>query len=247
MLPMHGKVFYSRFDPQKPITLSSPQKPILNVDGFVVGFYKWISAGSLGSQKSFGVLHADYLSQIHLNRLKVGENVLTIASRKALTLPAGKNKKPVRTMELADKGNVIVVRMGILSKSIPDGGANNGSGQVLFYPAQIRMIAKDTKRNEPNKSTTLLGAGKALWPIGFLDNSGKLVNSELEKVQTSDTKGLKDRTVWLDAVFQLPPGYEGILLEFKQSSILKLPEAVPSTEEIEQALNKADEDENKPA
>lgn len=241
MLPLQGKLFYSRFDPQKPVTLSNPQKPILNVDGFVVGLYKWISAGSFSSDKSFGVLHADFLSQIHLNRLKIGDKVLTISSRKALTLPSGKNKKPVRTMELADKGKVTVVRMGILAKSIPDGGANNGSGQILFYPAQIRMIAK---KSGPSN---LKGVGKALWPIGFLDEEGKLVSSDLEKTETPDTKGLKDRTVWRDAVFQLPPGYEGVLLQFKQNAVVQLPAAVASTEEIEQALNKGDEDENKPS
>lgn len=237
MLPLQGKMFYSRFDPEKPITLSNPKTPIVNVDGFVVGFYKWISAGALNSDKSFGVLHADFLSQIHLNRLKVNEKVLTIGSRKALTLPAGKNKKPVRTMELADKGKVTVVRMGILAKSIPDGGANNGSGQILYYPAQIRMIAKNTG------SRNLQGSGKALWPIGFLADGGKLAGSDLEKIETPDTKGLKDRTVWLDAVFQLPPGYEGVLLEFKQNAVVELPEAVPSTEEIERALNRGDEEE----
>jgi hypothetical protein len=237
MLPMQGKVFYTRFDPEKPITLSNPQKPVLNVDGFVVGFYKWISAGSLSSGKSFGVLHADFLSQIHLNKLKVGDNVLTIGSRKALTLPLGKTKKPVRTMELPDKGKVTVVRMGILAKSIPDGGANNGSGQILFYPAQIRMIAKKAG------STNLQGAGKALWPIGFLDTEGRLTGSDLEKVETPDTKGLKDRTVWLDAVFQLPPGYEGVLLQFKQNAVVQLPESVASSEEIEQALDKSEEEE----
>ncbi len=222
---------------EKPITLSNPQKPIFNVDGFVVGFYKWISAGSLSSDKSFGVLHADFLSQIHLNKLKVGDNVLTIGSRKALTLPSGKTKKPVRTMEVPDKGKVTVVRMGILAKSIPDGGANNGSGQILFYPAQIRMIAKKAG------STNLQGAGKALWPIGFLDTEGRLAGSDLEKVETPDTKGLKDRTVWLDAVFQLPPGYEGVLLQFKQNAIVQLPESVASTEEIEQALDRSEEEE----
>ncbi|MCE5186468.1 MAG: hypothetical protein LLF76_10115 [Planctomycetaceae bacterium] len=241
MLPMQGKIFYSRFDPEKPITLSNPKKPFVNVDGFVVGFYKWISAGSLSSGKSFGVLHADFLSQIHLNRLKVGEDVLTISSRKALTLPSGKNKKPVRTMDLADKGKVTVVRMGILAKSIPDGGANNGSGQILFYPAQIRMIAKKSG------SLNLKGGGKALWPIGFLDMEGKLVGSDLEKIETPDTKGLKDRTVWLNAIFQLPPGYEGVLLEFKQNAVVQLPPAVQSTPEVEQALNKGDEEENKPS
>jgi hypothetical protein len=60
----------------------------------VVGFYRWISAGSLSSSKSFGVLHADYLSQIHLNRLKVSDNVLTIGSRKALTCRRAKTSNP---------------------------------------------------------------------------------------------------------------------------------------------------------
>jgi hypothetical protein len=151
-------------------------------------------------------------------------------------VPSGKNLKPVRTMDLADKGKVTVVRMGIVAKSIPTAGPITGRGRSCFIPAQIRMIAK------PTGSRNLRGTGKALWPIGFLSN-GQLVGADLDKIETPDTKGLKDRTVWVDAVFQLPPGYEGVLLQFKQNAVVELPEAAVSNEELERALNKGDEEE----
>ncbi|MHC5083007.1 MAG: hypothetical protein ACYTET_03595, partial [Planctomycetota bacterium] len=116
MLPMHGKIFYSRFDPEGTVVLNNAKTPAVNADGFVTGLYSWVSRGSLSSAKSFGVLHADYLSQIHLNRLKVKEKVLSVASRKSLILPSGKTKKPVRTWDIPDEGKLTVVRMGIVAK-----------------------------------------------------------------------------------------------------------------------------------
>ncbi|MBP8604383.1 MAG: hypothetical protein KBI46_00895 [Phycisphaerae bacterium] len=232
MLPLQGKVFYSRFDPSKPVSLNSPKVPLLNADGFVVGLYRLVSAGSMSSGKSFGVVHADFLKQIHLNRLRVQEGVLTVSSRKALILPSGKNQKPVREWDIPNRGKLTVVRMGIVARNIADGGANNSSGQIQFFPGQIRMICKpsgtDTKK-------MLAGSGKAIWPVGFIEG-GKLVEKHLEEIITPETKGLKDRTIWLDAAFDVPQGQEGVLLQFKQYAMVQLPKAVSTSDEVEKAL-----------
>ncbi|MCI0498351.1 MAG: CvpA family protein [Planctomycetales bacterium] len=239
MLPMQGKVFYTRFDPEKPVSLSSPKTPLLNADGFVCGLYRVASAGSMSSDKSFGVVHADFLSQIHLNRLKAGQNVPAVNSRKSLVLPSGKDQKPVRTMNIPDRGEKTVVRMGIKAKNIADGGANNGSGEVQFFPAQIRMICKPAGLDKE----LLRGSGKAIWPAGFLEK-GVFVEKKLDEIIKPETKGLKDRIVWMDVVFDVPSGQKGILLQFKQCAMAELPEAVPTTEDIEKALNQSGSEEN---
>jgi hypothetical protein len=41
----------------------------------------------------------------------------------------------------------------------------------------------------------------------------------------------------MDLVYQVPQGRKAVLIGFKQNAILELPKAVPSTEEIENALN----------
>lgn len=241
MLPMQSKVLYSRFNPDGPVTLNKSQKPPLNADGFVSGLYSWISQGSMRSSKSFSVLHADFLSQIHLNRLKVKDSILTIGSRDALKLPTGSGKQPVRIWEVADpddsmnKIKVVVVRMGIDARNISDGGASNKSGQVSFYPAQLRLICKSS-----GNTGDFTGSGTAVWPIGFIEE-GQLVKKKLDEVITPSMKGLKNRTIWLDAAFEVDSSLVPVLLQFKQNAVVDLPAPKPTSEEIEQALNDTDE------
>ena len=119
LLPMHGKVFYSRFDqaPDATVAAGNPKAPALGTDGLVIGLYNRISAGSMSSGKSFGVFHADYLSQIHLNKLKTKDDVLSVCSRDALTLPQDKGQKPVR-WETVDDQELMIVRVGVWVKDI---------------------------------------------------------------------------------------------------------------------------------
>ena len=52
---------------------SSPKKAMLSPDGFVTGLFGTVSKGSfspMGEPRSFAMLHAGYVDQLHLNRLK---------------------------------------------------------------------------------------------------------------------------------------------------------------------------------
>lgn len=231
MLPMQGKVFYSRFDPEKTVSLNNPKSPLLNADGFVCGLYKLISAGSMSSGKSFGVVHADFLNQIHLNRLKIKEDVLAVNAGNSLVLASG---NPVRLWNFPDGGDMTVVRMGIKVQSIANGGAGNAAGEVQFIPAQIRMVCKPESAAEGKKE--LSGTARAVLPAGFLEY-GRLVKKNLEEIIAPDIKGLKDRILWQDVVFDIPQGQKGILLQFKQCAMVELPRAVPTSEDVEKALN----------
>ena len=93
LTPVQSKLLHNRFKPDNPIILKSPQKTFLNTDGFVTGLYGLFSRGSMSSGKSFAVLHADYLSQIHLNRIKTSDNILAVTSKKSLVAPSGNTKK----------------------------------------------------------------------------------------------------------------------------------------------------------
>ena len=232
-MPIQNKYLYSRFKMDSPVILKNPEKTLLNTDGFVVGFYGLISRGSMSGSKSFSVLHADYLSQIHLNRIKTNQDILAVTSKKSLVIPTGSTKKPVRIWDAPDKGKVTVVRMGIVAQNIQSGGAINPDtpSKIQFCPAQVRMICKPTSSDQP-----LTGTGKAVWPIGFYKD-GKLIQAKLDDIMSYDVKTAKDRIVWLDAVFEMPEGYKGVLLEFKQDALVTLPAAVPLTEENETVLN----------
>lgn len=236
LLPLQGKVFYSRFDPSGPVAPDRPKAPALSTDGFVSGLYGLISAGSMSSGKSFKVFHADYLTQIHLNKLKVQDKVLTVCSNKAVKVPSKKGQQPVRSWTSPDNEEFVVVRMGIAAKKISDGGANNADGKVEFFPAQIRLIVKEDK-TAASGAKSLSGSAKALYPVGFLKN-GSLVQSELNQTISPDPKELKNRILWLDVAFDMPQGYNPVLLEFKLNAVADLTSCtvVESTPEVENAL-----------
>ncbi|MHC5084434.1 MAG: hypothetical protein ACYSOV_02395 [Planctomycetota bacterium] len=231
LLPMHGKIFYSRFSPDSPVALNSPQKPALSTDGFVAGLYRLISSGSLRSSKSFGVLHADYLSQVHLNKLKTKDEILSICAQEALIMPTGKIKKPVRLITVDDK-ELTVIRVGVKSKKVDDGGASNASGVLQFFPGQLRLIVK-----EANAATEpMAGTATAKYPVGLWEG-GKVTEWELDQIIAPDSTQIENRVYWMDVAFQCSNGETPILLEFRQNAVIELPKAVESTPEIEGELN----------
>ena len=229
-LPMHGKVFYSQFEPGTPIVLKNPKTSALSTDGFVTGLYNRVSAGSMSSGKSFGVFHADYLSQIHLNKLKTKDDVLSVCSREALILPRDKGQKPVR-LQTVDDEEVIIVRVGVWVKDIEKGGAGR---DMKFFPAQIRLIVKEAGAAE----SPMAGTATALYPVGFWKN-GALTKSDLNKIIAPDSKEIRDKVFWMDVAFQAPEKMKPVLLEFKQNAVVDLVsyEAVKNTPEIERALD----------
>jgi len=236
LMPVQNKIAYTRFPADKPIVQSSPALPILNVDGFVIGLYSWLSRGAMASDKSFSVVGADFLTKCHLNRYRVNDGAQMIASRKSLVLPP-KAQKPLRLWTVPDKGSLAVLRVGISAKSIVDGGAGS---PVKFSMAQLRLICKLA-----DQADTLRGKGIAVWPEGLLKN-GTFVAKRLEDmVDENETLGVKDRILWIDAAFKVPDGQVPVAFQFKQNVMADLVgiAPTPTSAEIEQGLNA---DEKKP-
>ncbi|MHC4925955.1 MAG: hypothetical protein ACYTER_01260 [Planctomycetota bacterium] len=238
--PVQHKMLYSRYNPDQAVsqkTLNNVKKgAFLNPDGLVAGLYGIASKGSLSSSKSFATLHANFPDQIHLNRLKAKDGILTITSPETLDLPSGRNKNPVRTREIEDVGTVTVVRMGIMAKDIQNGGAGS---QFKFTPSQIRMVCKSTSElsasTKKNKLTA--GAGEAIYPIGVM-NGGAFTELDLnQSLPSEEMKVTKNKPLWLDMVFEVPQDSQGVLLQFKQNAVIELPAAVASTDEIEDILD----------
>ncbi len=165
LIPMQSKYLDGRYAPYNRIPVEGVEKSFLNTDGLVVRLYSLVSRGSMKSSKSFDVLHADYLSQIHNNRAKVNEKILAVTSTTSLSLPSGKNKHPIRLWESPDKDKLTIVRIGIVSKSIQSGGAGNpaNSNNIEFFPAQVRMICKSEKSSPDSRKKPLSGTGKVFF------------------------------------------------------------------------------------
>lgn len=240
LAPVHHKMIYSRFSPDSKVSLKNPQKTFLNTDGVVAGLYSLISRGSMATGKSFSTLHADYLSQLYLNRLKTQDGVLAVTSRESLTIPTGKTKRPVRIWELAEQGKVTVVRMGLGIKNVPDGGAGNPAqnGKVAFCPAQVRLICKPTA----DAGKPAAGTATPVWPIGLLDAAGQFTPTQIDEIIEPPTKGLKNQPVWIDAVFEVPSAAQAVFLQFKQNAMVELPAPVATSDEIEKDLDGKDEE-----
>lgn len=242
LMPVQHKIAYSRFSADSPLNLSRPSVPILNPDGFVTSLYTWFSRGSLASNRSFGVVQADFLTRCHLNRYHINDDVPAIASSKSLVLPPA-SKRPVRTWDIPETGDVTVVRIGIVDGSIPDGGARNNAGQIKFFTGQLRLICK------PNgDADNLRGLGQAVLPRGFLVYRNP--RAPLEGKQYSEAElgtiidkdgalGIREGKLWVDAVFKVPAGQTPVAFQFKQNatvSLLGLTQT-PTTREIERELD----------
>ncbi len=232
LAPLGSGRLYSRYDAAIDISVSNPLKPHLNTDGMVSGLFSWFSQGSLSSGKSFGVLNADFVNRNHLNRCTSSESVWIITSPKSLSLPPD-SKKPVRIWNIPEVGQVAVIRTGICSKAISDGGAANGSNDIAFTPAQVRIVCK-----AQDNAQALSGTGTPVYAVGLIENK-KLVKKKMGETISISGKDIKKQTAWIDLAFQIPQNMQPILLGFK-NAMIELPAAVPTSEEIETALEAED-------
>ena len=213
-------------------TIRNANGTLGNPDGLVAGIFGMTSKGSLGSGKSFALYHADFVDQTFLNRHKIKSNVSAIAGKDALFVPPGIG---VRLYDLDDQ-SLTVVRIGINSGLITDGGAADPDGNISFTLSQVRLICKkETASDKQN------GSGTAVYPKGLMLKR-KMVEKDLGEIITAERKDLETkfghgRAAWYDVVFDVPAGMTGVMIEFKSHCVTQLPEPVATTAEIENQLN----------
>ena len=111
MAPLTIKKPYQRFDPDSP-DIETPQKALLNADGFASGWFSLLSKGSLSGTKSFAVLHANYLDQLFLNNQNIDEDITPLADPDAITVPKKAAAWPAPEGLKDQKGNVIAAKSG---------------------------------------------------------------------------------------------------------------------------------------
>lgn len=250
MAPTSAKWPYPRLgDGQRAVTVAnigSPANPLIRADSFVTSLFSWISRGSLSSHKSFAVYHTDFLNQVHLNNYKAKEKVYTVAGKSAISVP----KKGVRKLD-SDNDNLTVVRMEVKNADIKKGGAKGSEGDVAFTLGQVRLICK------PKGQTDTGGSAIAIYPEGRVVSRRKadgedltgamsgrvLVKRSLDEIIKLDRDefkiGNRGADARVDLAFKVPPGKEGVLLEFKQNVAVSVPASVPASEEAERLLNSA--------
>jgi len=230
-------VAYSRFGDGS-VNPNMPKTLMVNADGLVSGLFSWFSQGSLRSGKSFAVLHADYLDQLHLARIG---GVYPQAGPDAIRIPS----KGARIREF-DGHSYLVVRLELRANSIKNGGAADPSNMIQFAPAQVRLLCK-----ESTEKPDLRGRARVVYPVGFVSQAGTLAKKDLAEVlqatrakPSGDTKPEDIVLQWpektanpkCDVVFDMPQGLRPILVQYKIGATAKVPAVQASTQELEDEL-----------
>ena len=233
MMPLSSKWPYARFGDRPPTAakISNANKSFLNTDGIASGLFSWVSKGSLSSKKSFAVYHADFLNQIHLNRLTPEKrNVIPEINRP----PSGKSKsrRPIivasseainvsKTGLTRREDGRTIVTVDVSGKGIADGGAAGKNGEVSFTLSQVSLVCK-----EKSQSSNTMGSGTVIYPAKYISkqqsNTDEASLGELITLDRSDFMGA-GRSAQVKIAFDVPNTMRPVLVRFKQNAIAGLP------------------------
>jgi len=219
--PLLNKYPYERFAERNP-NPANPNKPFLNPDGFVTGLFGKISQGSfraISNPRSFAVLRADFLDQLYLNRLKLGQDVSLATSMPAIKVEKGHvwhapdslrdtDGKPVS----ARAGeNLMLVRMGIKKRALKDAGK--------FTLSQVRLIC----RPKSDSANPLAGQGQSVYPMGYIGPDSHLERKSLAEIVTMKRSEGSGDVQTIDLAFSVPMNTVPTLIEFKLNNAVQLP------------------------
>jgi len=239
MTPFALKWPYTRFEHDN-ININSPKNSLLNSDGIVAALFGWISKGSMSSDKSFAVYHANFIDQLHLNRHKATDGVYMITAADSIVIP---EKGGVRIVDI-DQRNYTIVRMGIKSGKIDQGGAMDNEGDVLFSFSQIRILCK-----QKGNTADMTGSARPVYP------EAQLLDNEIVPVRLNETINIArsefesvagyGKVAWIDLAFSVPANMIPVLLEFKQNAVVPLTRPVLGIDETDSlpAAEQYEEDE----
>ena len=243
MGPLSLKYPYQRFDPRS-LKPGDPKGVLLNADGFATGLFGTISKGSFSGKRSFAAIHPNYLDQLFFNRLINTDTSSIISSRfPAITVPGqaavwdapkavadkaneliaelrsggGKVKyeenKFVPLPVSTEGGDIKIVRVGIKKTAIRGDGRVTGG---TFTPAQLRLICKRRGSGDDR----LGGEAVNVYPIGHLKTAEEIQVGPEIKLESQKISGSEQ---FIDFVFNVPSGYEPVLVQYKMNSIVEIP------------------------
>jgi hypothetical protein len=228
MAPLPNKYPYQRFEGTSP-SAQSPNRVLLNADGFVSGWFGLLSKGSFAAirePRSFATLHPAFIDQLFLNRQNESPDIPLMTSAESIEVPNknGAWYAPATGVKDADGKpiaaqaglSLVVVRMGILKNTVNDSGR--------FTLGQLRLICKQKDAS----GDPLAGKGRNVYPIGYFSAPDRITTKRLTEpitIDRSDYVG-QDTRRYVDYVFNVPNDFVPVLLEFKGNCIVNLPRIV---------------------
>jgi len=219
MAPLPSQWPYPRFDERNP-NPTSPSKPLLSPDGFVAGLFGSVSKGSFspfGEAKSFAVLHAGYVDQLYLNRQKVTQEVSIVTSAPAIAVPRkdgvwfardGLRDSEGKALSTPGGESLMLVRIAIRRSALKDA--------AKFTLSQLRLICGPKTGEGP-----LAGAGRAVYPIGYIGSGGRLERKSLAEIITIDASKVEG-DVSMDVAFFVPMNLTPALVAFKRNNVVQV-------------------------
>jgi hypothetical protein len=186
----------------------------------------------MSSKKSFAVYHADFLNQIHLNRL-TPEKKSAISeinypqsgkskSGRPIIIASSKAIKVGKTGLTRREDGRTIVTVDISGKEIANGGAAGKNGEASFTLSQVSLVCK-----EKSQSSNTTGSGTVIYPVKYISkqqrNTDDASLGELITLSRSDFRGA-GRTAPVKIAFDVPDTMRPVLLRFKQNAIVRLPE-----------------------
>jgi hypothetical protein len=205
--------------------LTKPDKTlILNADGFITNFASWLSRGSMGGKKSLAVFHPDLLNEIYLNRIGQDKDNLVITGTEAIRVQAAwipetelvsaSDNQPISG---SSGTKTVVVRAGIKSGVIKDGGSLTKDGQITFTMSQLRLLCKDR-----NSVDNFAGKGELAYPKGFIKDTNTVEQKNLTDKITLNRTDFPTGVKWFDLLFYIPVDTVPVLFEFKQNAVAEV-------------------------
>lgn len=234
MSPIPGKWLYERYNSEK-FDINSPSGVLIPADTIVVGLFNTLSGNSMNSGKSFAVMHPDFINQIHLNKLGNSEGVPNIAAKDCLVIKKNGLWKPMPTVKYKDAATgetidseIVIVRTGIKSGTIAEGGAMTEDGNFIFNLAQFQMIAVDSSIAGSDKKFSASNV-VSVHPLGYIKTKGIIEKkqdiSQLITTGQSDFTNHEDygNVLLIDLVFEQPKNATPIAMTFRNNVIVELP------------------------
>ena len=222
--PMANDHPYQRFDRIiNPDADKSPRKSLLNADGFAAGWFSVVSRGGLSGERSFAMIHPDFITQAFLNRHPATDEISVITKSGIIDVPAKKAAWPApeglkdtdgRPIPSKSGHQLTVVRVG-LKQDFSYGG-------YQFTFSQLKLVCKQKE----DVKNPFAGKGINVYPVGYLKTPTLLQMKKLSDKIVTDPADYTDGIRWIDFAFYVPDDFVPVLAELKQNSIAQIPPPV---------------------
>lgn len=230
MAPLPNKYPYQRFDARNP-DAHNPSGVLLNVDGFVSGWFGILSKGSMRAirnPQSFSALHPDFLDQLYLNRHNDSDEIPLLTEDTALSVPPKEGVWYAPGALKDTEGNAITPRTGcsiMVVRVVMYGNYLKTAGKFTLGQLRLICMPKDSGQD------AFTGKGVSAYSIGYFSGEDEIKTMRLSDLITVDRRedfpeGENKRNI--DFAFNVPNDYAPVALQFKQNVVLKVSRAVSS-------------------